>query len=99
MIGTFSAESLAQVQAMFAEGQVSPLAGECDQKKKRQAARQPRTPAQQQADRARSQANRGRTGQSSSVRSEAAKKAAETRKRCKGGAASPASPAPASTVV
>ena len=85
MTGSFSEEALAQVEAMFAEGQQNPLAGECGQKKKREAAKQPRTPLQQEADRARSQAQRGRTQQSSSTRSEAAAKAAETRKRCKGG--------------
>jgi hypothetical protein len=85
MTGSFSDEALAQVEAMFAEGQKNPLQGECNQKAKREAAKQPRTPLQAEADRARSQAQRGRTQQSSSVRSEAAKKAAETRKRCKGG--------------
>jgi hypothetical protein len=82
----FTAECLELVNdLLYAEGQVNELAGECGQKKKREAMKQPRTPAQQEADRARSQAQRGRTQQSSSARSEAAKKAAETRKRCKGG--------------
>jgi hypothetical protein len=85
MTGSFSDEALAQIEAMFAEGQKNPLQGECGQKAKREAAKQPRTPLQQEADRARSQANRGRTRQSSATRSEASKKAAETRKRCKGG--------------
>ncbi len=85
MTGSFSEEALAQVEAMFAEGQQNPLAGECGQKKKREAAKQPRTPLQQEADRARSQAARGATRQSSAVRSEAAKRAAETRKKCRGG--------------
>jgi hypothetical protein len=87
MTGSFSEEALAQVEAMFAEGQVNKLAGECGQKAKREAAKQPRTPLQQEADRARSQANRGATQQSSAVRSEAAKRAAATRARCKGGGA------------
>ena len=82
----FTTESLDLVnELLYAEGQVNPMAGECGQKKKRQAAQQPRTPAQQSADKARSQANRGRTRQSSATRSEASQKAAETRKRCKGG--------------
>ena len=85
-ISGFTPEALDEVASLlYAEGQPNPLAGECNQKAKRQAARKPRTPAQQEADRARSQAQQGRTQQSSSVRSEAAKKAAETRKRCKGG--------------
>ena len=88
MTGSFSEEALAQVEAMFAEGQVNPLAGECGQKAKREAAKQPRTPAQQEADRARSQAQRGSSRQSSATRSEAATKAAETRRRCKGGGSS-----------
>ena len=91
MTGSFSEEALAQVEAMFAEGQENPLAGECGQKAKREAAAQPRTPAQEEADRARSQAARGSSKQSSATRSEAAKRAAETRKRCKGGGA-PAGP-------
>jgi hypothetical protein len=83
--GSFSDEALAQIEAMFAEGQKNPLQGECGQKAKREAAKQPRTPLQQEADRARSQAARGATRQSSATRSEAAKKAAETRKKCRGG--------------
>jgi hypothetical protein len=87
-VSGFTAESLETVASLlYAEGQANPLEGTCGQKKKRQAAAQPRTPAQQEADRARSQAQRGATQQSSAVRSEAAKKAAETRRRCKGGGA------------
>ena len=74
MTGSFSEEALAQIEAMFAEGQENPYEGKCGQKKLREQAKQPRTPAQQEADRARSQAQRGRTQQSSSTRSEAAKK-------------------------
>lgn len=72
-------------QMLYAEGQKNPLLGQCGQKKLREQAQQPRTPAQEQADQARAQAMRGRTRQSSATRSEAATKAAETRKRCKGG--------------
>jgi hypothetical protein len=88
-ISGFTPEALEAVSFMlYAEGQPNPLAGECGQKKKREAARKPRTPAQQEADRARSQAQRGATRQSSATRSEAAKRAAETRKKCKGGGSS-----------
>ena len=82
----FSPEALDAVQNMlYAEGQENPLLGQCGQKKLREQARQPRTAAQEKADTARAQAMRGKTHQSSSTRSEAATKAAETRKRCKGG--------------
>jgi hypothetical protein len=87
-ISGFTPEALEAVASLlYAEGQVNKLAGECGQKAKREAAKQPRTPAQAQADQARSQALRGATQQSSAVRSEAAKKAAETRKKCRGGGA------------
>jgi hypothetical protein len=92
MTGSFSDEALAQVEAMFAEGQISPLSGECNQKAKREQAKQPRTAAQAQADKTRAQTNRGRDTVSSGVRSEAARRAAETRKRCKGGASTPQQP-------
>lgn len=85
MIGTFSQEALDAVSVLFAEGQINPLAGQCGQKKKREAMKQNRTPAQQAADRLRSQQQRGKNQTSSATRSEAAKKAAETRKRCKKG--------------
>jgi hypothetical protein len=82
----FTTECLELVnELLFAEGQENKLLGQCGQKKLREQARQPRTPAQEQADQARAQAMRGRTQQSSATRSEAATKAAETRKRCKGG--------------
>ena len=82
----FSQEAWNSIQEMlYAEGQENPLEGQCGQKKKREALKQPRTPAQEAADRTRAQQQRGRSSVSSSVRSEAAKKAAETRKRCKGG--------------
>lgn len=77
---------------LYAEGQVNPNEGQCGQKQKREQQKQPRTPAQQEADRNRAQTNRGRNSVSSTVRSEAAKKAAETRKRCKGGSVSPQQP-------
>jgi hypothetical protein len=86
-ISGFTRDALRTVEdLLYAEGQQNPLAGECGQKEKRKAAKQNRTPAQEQADVARAQANRGATRQSSAVRSEASKKAAETRKKCRGGA-------------
>lgn len=67
----------------FAEGQENPHEGKCGQKKLREQNKQPRTPAQQQADQERSREQTGKqTGGAN--RSEAAKKAAETRARCKG---------------
>lgn len=85
-ISGFTPEALDTVQQMlYAEGQENPLAGECGQKAKRKAAAKPRTPAQQQADQARSQQQRGKSRGSSATRSEAATKAAETRRRCRGG--------------
>lgn len=88
-VSGFTPEALEAVATLlFAEGQKNPLQGECNQKAKREAAKQPRTPLQAEADRARSQAQRGATRQSSAVRSEAAKKAAETRRRCRGGGSS-----------
>jgi hypothetical protein len=85
-ISGFTPEALkAVISLLYAEGQKNPLEGQCNQKKRREAMRQPRTPLQEAADRARSQAQRGRTQQSSAVRSEAAQRAAETRKKCRGG--------------
>jgi hypothetical protein len=89
MTGHFSQESWKVVEGLlFAENQENKLLGECGQKAKREAMKQPRTPLQAEADRARSQAQRGATRQSSATRSEAAKKAAETRRRCRGGGSS-----------
>ena len=92
-IDGYSKSSLELVNSMlYAEGQPNPLEGECGQKQKRQQAKQPRTAAQAQADKTRAQTNRGRDSVSSGVRSEAARKAAETRKRCKDGASTPQQP-------
>ena len=92
MTGHFSQEALAQIDAIFAENQENKLLGECNQKAKREQSKQARTPAQTEADKTRAQANRGRDTVSSGVRSEAARRAAETRKRCKGGASTPQQP-------
>jgi hypothetical protein len=75
-------------ELLYAEGQINPYEGKCNQKQLREQAQKPRTPAQQEADRQRAQAARGRQNVSTSSRSEAAKKAAETRRRCKGGGSS-----------
>jgi hypothetical protein len=81
----FSKSSIEDVNRMlFAEGEPDPLEGQCNQKQKRQQNKQQRTPAQQQADKARGQANQGKDNIPSATRSEAAKKAAETRRHCKG---------------
>lgn len=69
----------------FAEGQTNPYEGKCGQKKLREQNKQPRTPAQQKADKERSQNQTGKQiGDGGANRSEAAKKAAETRAKCKG---------------
>ena len=99
-ISGFSAKALATVSSMlYAEGQTNPLEGECNQKAKRKQMKQARTPAQQEADRLRSQSNRGQNTVPSATRSEAAKKAAATRAKCKGGGASSPSPAAPTTTV
>ena len=70
---------------------VEDLLGKCGQKKLREQNKQPRTPEQEQADQARSQALKGkRAATQGGARSEAAKKAAETRRNCKGGSSTPA---------
>jgi len=80
----FTKDSLDAVETLlYAEGQENPLAGTCGQKKARESKKQPRTPFQEQADQARSQALRGKA-QNGGNRSEAAKKAAATRRQCKG---------------
>lgn len=83
MTGKFSEQALAAVAELFAES-TNPLAGKCNQRKLREQDKKPRTPAQQEGDRERAAALQGRP-QAGANRSAAAKKAAETRKRCKGG--------------
>ena len=58
------------------------LAGTCGQKKARQSRGGGRTTAQQRADQARAQARRGKDMMDPGTRSEAAKKAAQTRAKC-----------------
>ena len=86
-ISGFTQESLDWVEDMlYAETQAQSLMGKCGQKALREQMKRQRTPAEEEGDRKRAQAQRGRNNISSSVRSEAAKKAAETRSRCKGSA-------------
>lgn len=69
------------------------LLGKCNQKKLREQNKQPRTPAQEQADQARAQALKGKPAATQGgARTEAAKKAAETRSKCKGGTTPPVAP-------
>ena len=83
-ISGFTKDALEAVETLlYAEQGENPYEGQCGQKKLREQDKQPRTPAQEQADQSRSQALRGRSA-SGANRSEAAKKAAETRRQCKG---------------
>lgn len=78
----FTDESLAIVEELlYAENK---YAGQCGQKQLREQNKGQRTPAQQAGDQARAAKLRGRSRMSGSTRSEAAKKAAETRKQCTG---------------
>jgi hypothetical protein len=84
----FSKEALLSVnQLLYAEHQHNPYEGQCKQKELREKNKRPRTPAQEQADRQRAQSATGKDVVPSGIRSEAAKRAAETRKRCKGSTA------------
>ena len=83
MTGNFSKESLEEIwDLLYAEGQPNPLEGQCNQKQKREGNKQ-RTPAQREADQQRAQQRKGQDTVPSGVRSVAAKRAAETRKKCK----------------
>lgn len=81
----FSEEAIDKVNLLFQERVHSPDEGKCGQKKLREQRKSEQTPAQQQAAQERGAKMRGRDTVPSGVRSEAARKAAETRKRCKGG--------------
>lgn len=97
MTGFFSQDALeAAWGLLYAEGQKNPLEGECGQKAKRERSQKPRTPEQQRADKARSQALQGKT-RGGTNRSAAAKKAAETRSKCKQSTTHRAPFAPTST--
>jgi hypothetical protein len=83
-ISGFSAEALNAVETLlYNEGQKNPYEGQCGQKKLREQNKQPRSPEQERADQARSQALRGKSAASGN-RTESAKKAAATRRQCKG---------------
>ena len=85
----FTKDALESVETLlYAEQWKNPLEGTCGQKKAREANKTQRTPEQLQADQARSQALRGRSAGGAN-RSEAAKKAAQTRRQCKGQTAKP----------
>jgi hypothetical protein len=66
------------------------LLGQCNQKRLREQNKSQRTPEQEAADQSRSQALKGKPAATrGGARSEAAKKAAETRRKCRGGSPSP----------
>ena len=67
----------------FVEAAAPDLTGQCDQKKKREQRAEPRTGPEQAADRQRASEMKGKDQIPSGVRQEAAKKAAETREKCK----------------
>jgi hypothetical protein len=88
-ISGFNKEALDAVETLlYNEGQKNPYEGQCGQKKLREQNKQPRTPLEEQADQARSQALRGKSVANSN-RTESAKKAAQTRRQCKGQTAQP----------
>jgi len=85
-ISGFTSESLEKVNSLlYAENNKNSLLGQCGQKQLREQMKGDRTPAEQAGDQKRGQALQGRNTMNSATRSEAAKKAAETRKRCRGG--------------
>lgn len=84
-IAGFTEEAVAEVEALLYAERENKYLGQCGQKKLREQDKTQRTPAQQAADQQRAAAQRGKNTINSAVRSEAAVKAAETRKRCKGG--------------
>jgi hypothetical protein len=80
----FTDESLEFVSSLLYAETPNPLEGQCNQKEKKKLQQKPQTPEEEQAARQRAQTQRGRDTVDPSVRSEAAKKAAETRRRCRG---------------
>lgn len=98
MINTpgFTTESLDAVAELLYAETPNKLLGQCNQreKKKQQAAGMEKTPAQKAAIEARAASLRGKDNVDPSRRSEAAKRAAETRRRCRGnpGGATPQQP-------
>lgn len=71
--------------AAFEEAKEDPLTGQCNQKEKREQRQQQRSPEQQQADDKRAAEMTGQPVAPNADREAAAKKAAETRKKCKTG--------------
>lgn len=71
--------------AMFDESGSSSLTGQCNQAEKRKQRQAQRTPEEKLADAQRAKDMEGRAVAPSSNRGQAAKKAAETRKKCKSG--------------
>jgi hypothetical protein len=92
----FTTESLKLVSSLLYAETPNPLEGQCNQKQKKKQQQKPQTPEQEAAAKQRAQTQRGKDNVDPSRRSEAAKKAAETRRRCKGLSGSNA-PAPATT--
>ena len=80
----FTEESLATVEELLFGEWKNKYAGQCGQKQLREQNKTQRTAAQQAGDQARAAKLRGRSRMSGSTRSEAARKAAETRKQCSG---------------
>jgi hypothetical protein len=86
----FTTEALAEVEQMLFAESSNPYEGKCGQKKLREQNKTQRTQAQLEGDKKRAQALSGRPR--GGDRSAAAAKAAETRKRCKGGSSTPTTP-------
>jgi hypothetical protein len=84
-ISGFTPEALSEVESLLYAERENKYLGQCGQKKLREQDKTQRTPAQQAADQQRAANQRGKNTIGSAVRSEAAKKAAETRSKCKGG--------------
>ena len=80
----FTEESLATVEELLFGEWRNKFEGMCGQKQLREQNKTQRTAAQQAGDQARAAKLRGRSRMSGSTRSEAARKAAETRKQCSG---------------
>jgi hypothetical protein len=80
----FTEEALAAVEELLYAEYKNKYAGQCGQKQLREQNKTQRTAAQQAGDQARAAKLRGRSRMSGGTRSEAAKKAAETRKQCSG---------------
>ena len=84
-ISGFTPAALSEVESLLYAERENKYLGQCGQKKLREQDKTQRTPAQQAADQQRAANQRGKNTIGSAVRSEAAKKAAETRSKCKGG--------------